>query len=295
MLLTLALAAAIQDAEWFPLKDDHRWTYETGDGKESVKADMGESKVGDKTGRSLSGFGQWEVFAEAAVVAVTKEGVTVLRLGKAKPDLLWVKFPLKAGDTWTSKGNFGDVMVEFTFATAAEEEIEVPAGKYKAFKVTATFADEEGTKGELVTWYAKGVGEVRSETTIDNRGKKVTIGRKLKKFETEPRPADLTTPKGTVEAFFAAVRKGNKEAVYALMTPAWAEREKSWDKSFTKAMFELGWSVVSATIREPATKDDTATVSVRAIFKTPKRDEDPEGMHFTLVKKDGKWLIDKLE
>jgi hypothetical protein len=79
------------------------------------------------------------------------------------------------------------------------------------------------------------------------------------------------------------------------MTPAWAEKEKSWDKAFTKAMFELGWSVVSATIREPAIKDDVATVSVRAIFKTPKRDEDPEGMHFTLVKKDGKWFIDKLE
>ena len=105
--------------------------------------------------------------------------------------------------------------------------------------------------------------------------------------------ADQTTPRGTVDAWIAAAKAKDKEALLALGTPEWAEKERTWKKSFTNALFEGGWELVSAEVREPSIEGDTANVSARAQFMHDGK-PDGEGLRFTLVLKNGRWLITTL-
>ncbi|HEU4742356.1 MAG TPA: hypothetical protein VFS50_12255 [Meiothermus sp.] len=59
---------------------------------------------------------------------------------------------------------------EFTFQIVAQEQIQVPAGTFPAFKVVLTQKGEFSAKGlsqpinySITQWYAKGVGLVRQE------------------------------------------------------------------------------------------------------------------------------------
>ena len=95
------------------------------------------------------------------VIAVSAEGLfRVSSNGKAlgTPIQLF-KSPPKVGATWKS----GDV----GFKIVGEEEVEVPAGKYKAFKVESPDSGAPNT----VLWFAPGVGLVKqtnasSETSV---------------------------------------------------------------------------------------------------------------------------------
>ena len=90
----------------------------------------------------------YEVSAGKVVRGTGDERRTVLDLGA------------KAG-TWTveTKGN-GQAAVTATFTVGKEEEVEVPAGKFKALPVTERWPHPEG---EIVNthWYAPGVGAVK--------------------------------------------------------------------------------------------------------------------------------------
>ena len=91
------------------------------------------------------------------------------------------------GTTWevddpgATPGNY----LKFIYTVSAEEEIEVPAGKYKAVKVEMRSRSE--VEGRLLpetsratTWYAKRVGEIKSIQTEPDG--KVIGGSVLKSF-----------------------------------------------------------------------------------------------------------------
>lgn len=105
--------------------------------------------------------------------------------------------------------------------------------------------------------------------------------------------ADQTTPRGTVDAWVAAAKAKDKDALLALGTPEWAEKERTWKKSFTKALFEDGWELVSAEVREPEIEGETARVSARAQFMHDGK-PDGEGLRFTLILQNGRWVITTL-
>lgn len=79
------------------------------------------------------------------------------------------KSGLKAGDTWKvehtgpRKG-----LGETTFTVGKEEEVEVPAGKYKAIPVTRELPLDGRRGAKTTTWYAPGVGVVKKE--VDSLG-----------------------------------------------------------------------------------------------------------------------------
>ena len=52
-----------------------------------------------------------------------------------------------------------------TSTVAAEEEVEVPAGKVKAVRVETEYSDNGGPIQKGTSWYARGVGEVKSVYT----------------------------------------------------------------------------------------------------------------------------------
>jgi hypothetical protein len=172
--LLVALTAVTQD--YFPLKEGMQWTYAMGDGTDSIKKVASKQTVDGKDCLVVRGLGAWGVFRdEPATLLASKDGVRIVRMAEFK-DLLWLKNPLQAGDKWSSGFLQNEVL--------GEEEVQVPAGAYKALKVRARFGDDEGTSGEWITWYAAGVGEVKSTVTV-TQGKKApqTFTRVLKKFE----------------------------------------------------------------------------------------------------------------
>jgi hypothetical protein len=95
------------------------------------------------------------------VMEVSGKGVSRLAsFGKDLPEpVVLLKLPARAGDTWTSGGS--------TTTIGKEEEIEVPAGKYKAV-VVVNEMERDGSKVKTTAWFAVGVGMVKSVTTVND-------------------------------------------------------------------------------------------------------------------------------
>jgi hypothetical protein len=99
--------------------------------------------------------------------------------------------------------------------------------------------------------------------------------------------------RAVVDAYLAAAKVPDEAAMLALGTPEWREREKTWQKGFTVNIVRKGYALKSAEVREPEVSGETATVSVRAVFLDQGRD-DPEGMRFSLERREGRWWISDL-
>jgi hypothetical protein len=99
--------------------------------------------------------------ATEAVTEVSAKGVfRVSVAGRPLPALqALLKLPAKAGDAWEVRpaGPGGPV---FAYTVGKEEEVEVPAGKFKAVPVEMK-ADAFGRVQTTKTWYAPGVGAVK--------------------------------------------------------------------------------------------------------------------------------------
>jgi len=68
----------------------------------------------------------------------------------------------KAGATWEAVWNEGRAEWKTTYTVGDEEEVEVPAGKFQAVRVSRVI-DGGGLKQQRATdWYAPGVGRVKS-------------------------------------------------------------------------------------------------------------------------------------
>ena len=183
-ILMLATLLVTQDAvDYCPLKPGMKWTYQTDEGAEVVKAVREGPEPGEKNLVSVSNFGAWGFFRKEALVRVAKDAIEVSRLSTSTVEFMWLRTPLKPGEKWISKIKLNKVDAELESAVEGEEEIEVPAGKFKCVKVKMVMKDAEGTGGEFTTWYAKGVGEVSTALTVENGRKRLKLTRKLVKFE----------------------------------------------------------------------------------------------------------------
>jgi hypothetical protein len=99
--------------------------------------------------------------------------------------------------------------------------------------------------------------------------------------------------RAVVEAYLVAAKALDADAMLALGTPEWREKEKTWKKGFTVNITQRDYKLKSYVLREPAIEGETATLSVRAVFLDQGK-EDGEGMTFSLVRKDGRWWISDL-
>jgi hypothetical protein len=77
-----------------------------------------------------------------------------------------LKLPVRAGDTWESPlGGQPDTPVRYT--TNKEEEVEVPAGKFRAVRIDSMVKVKGITLG-TTDWYARGVGLVKTTTRAND-------------------------------------------------------------------------------------------------------------------------------
>jgi len=171
--LLLFFAVVQEDRDLFPTQEGCSWLYNL-DGEDVTVTIVGKEKVGDQECTVFRK--ESEKGAAKELFAVTEKGVFFYPGGDRFKDnpVPRLKFGTKKGDTWEWKAEDQEGKYEHQ----GEEEIEVPAGKFKGIKIHVT-AEGGGQRYEVTRWYAAGIGVVKEETT--RGGKTSTL--ELKKFE----------------------------------------------------------------------------------------------------------------
>jgi hypothetical protein len=100
---------------------------------------------------------------------VSAKGLAEGRFGSREndPPIPRLRLPFKAGDSWDWEPRKADDVRQrkFKFKLVGEEEVEVPAGKFKAVRV----AEEEESRGRTTrhdAWYAPKVGLIKRTTQL---------------------------------------------------------------------------------------------------------------------------------
>jgi hypothetical protein len=168
--------------DYYPLKVGTKWHYELNANGNKMTVINAIAKVEDIDGKSLS---RLETTIDDQVKAtehltVTDKGVFRHRIkGIAiTPPVCLLKFPVKDGESWNSDLKIGEEQVSFKAKAGKEEEVTVPAGKYKAvtseLEVTAS-----GVNVKTRYWFAKDVGVVKQTIEVNN----TNVEMELSKFE----------------------------------------------------------------------------------------------------------------
>ena len=107
-------------------------------------------------------------------------------------------------------------------------------------------------------------------------------------------PPDQEQPRHVVAAYIAAADAGEEQRAFALMTPACAERERSWKPSFSTAIFDRGYHFHVVRLQEEQVSEQSAELQLGVVFLDGKGEPDKEGMLFRLVRVEGQWWLDEI-
>ncbi len=146
--------------DYFPLLPGTAWEYGVGESTVTVEVQDYTERDGVRTGTLVTNANGKEVASESIRVDASGVYRTRINATKIEPPVLLLKFGIKDETEWATKCKVGEAKVDFTFKLEGQEEIETPAGKYKAVKVTGV-GDIAGTKTQLAYHFAEGVGIVK--------------------------------------------------------------------------------------------------------------------------------------
>ena len=169
-----------KDSSYFPMDVGASGHYNSPEGKVTLKVSARE-KMSDLKCAKIEMTVEGNVIGNQHI-AVGSEGLVRVAYNgqKIEKPLLFLKLPPKAGESWnidtkitgqttdTIKGKF----------VAGEEEIEVPAGKYKTVTSTGDF-EINGQPAKFAYWFAENVGIVK--LTIDSGSTHLNL--ELQKYE----------------------------------------------------------------------------------------------------------------
>ncbi|HET6576042.1 MAG TPA: hypothetical protein VFG68_20745 [Fimbriiglobus sp.] len=170
LLLAVAPAAPVpkekaKTPNYYPTALGSRWVYKVGATEIATEVTAVESKSGARLATIATLVNGKAVATER--ISVTAKGVFRDRINKAdlKPPACILKSPLKSGDKWEVDSSVQGQVTKMSFTTGGSEEVEVPAGKYKAHRVDAdgTIA---GAQTGVTYWFAPDVGVVKIRYTI---------------------------------------------------------------------------------------------------------------------------------
>ena len=152
----------MKDEPYWPTAVGTKWVYEQG-GKE-----MPEEIT---HAEPLKGGVRLTIRAQGMdrTTDIGTDGVIQRTLSKWALDTQTVRFPLKAGDTWTFRMPIQDGLhcEAGTMTVGEAENVKVPAGTFRATKVVQTVTEAGGKPVNppytYTFWYAKGLGLVKLE------------------------------------------------------------------------------------------------------------------------------------
>lgn len=164
--LVAAPAPKAKDAVYFPTREGDKREYEVRAGGVTVEGGYTDTvtKVEKKDGALHVTITRERPDAKpfVTVIAVGAEGLSRVESDGQpldKPALL-LKLPAKAGTTWDHEGGGA------THTVVGEEEVEVPAGKYKAVRVDLA---AKGSESKTSLWFAPAVGLVKMSHSDSDR------------------------------------------------------------------------------------------------------------------------------
>jgi len=180
---------------YYPLAKGNKWVFSTdySDDTELVHEVTGTEKIGDvecfivehKTVSPALGTRmmrkEW--------LAADGDGTVIHKIQRGRSEMAVakpfhkVRNAMKKDEEWKGEAKAEENPPQYTIRVEEEADVEVPAGKYKAWKVHLKI--ESGTRhaAEGTEWYVKNIGVVKSEITIRAGGEDFTLVSELKKFE----------------------------------------------------------------------------------------------------------------
>jgi len=195
MAVELAAQDKLKETPYYPLKVGTTWHYRAGDSKFTIRV-VRHEKVGDafcallettRDGKvvgsehltvAADGVYRYDLAQRIRSISDGKKTVADV-FGSFRPPMLLLKLPPKKGDSWKVDSQSDGKTFRGRFQVA-EQEITVPAGTYKTFRVTSQDLEVYSLKPILTTFFAAGVGMVKQ--IIEMGDAKIEI--ELEKFET---------------------------------------------------------------------------------------------------------------
>ena len=175
VLLALVVPAGsaprLKDAsggDFFPTTVGDRWVtqmqYKSGTSEYTEVVTGVEKKDGGlvvTVGREANG----KLLPQTSDVRVSDKGIFRMSLLGTVYDEPYciLKRPLKPGESWTTQVKSGGTVTStFKYRAIKEETVEVPAGKFKTFRIEVDI-DSQGRPAKSVIWYDARVGAVKME------------------------------------------------------------------------------------------------------------------------------------
>ncbi|MBI3273056.1 MAG: hypothetical protein HYZ53_28965 [Planctomycetes bacterium] len=191
LLLTAGIVSAEDDL--VPFKDGATWTYDVTSTVDTMGVRVAQKGTATWTCNGKEG--------ESTVLVLTE---VLERKGRVRDLKLWVRSSPNSIEVSRTSGEelwllpadlktknksvkvkVGGADIAVETVVGDEEEVETPAGKFKAVKVTAQVSVAM-TKTERSVWYAPGVGAVKAVSRVVAGPARVEKELLLRKFEKEP-------------------------------------------------------------------------------------------------------------
>lgn len=178
VVLATALAAPCAAApkptapDYYPLKPGTKWHYRVTVGGRTGAVACRIAKVETIDGQPLARLetvvGEKSVASEH--LRTDAKGIYRHRANGLEPvpPIQLLRYPVKDGDRWESEFSVGEEKGKLAVVVIGKEEVEVPAGKYKAVKVEVN-TDSGGQKISTTYWFADGVGIVKQRSDLGGR------------------------------------------------------------------------------------------------------------------------------
>lgn len=217
-LVSLALAtvplAFVSAEQLIPTADGTTWLYEMTqeagaeftfsdskpgpDGKVHVLATYRITGTQEVDGKNLLKFEMHRdgVITNTDLMKVDERGISCVaridqygELTKLDPAQTMIAAPLKAGATWEFDGKLGDATVHQHYDVVGETDVDVPAGKFRAFHIHGE--QTSPVRMTIDRWFVNGLGIVKdvTETRMSGGDLRRRIALALKeKPKVAPRP-----------------------------------------------------------------------------------------------------------
>ena len=229
----------------FPSSEGTTWNYEMVQQRPSGDFDLtdqteeerfsvtyrlgGADKIDNKDLRRLEIY-RGDALENVDLIAIEEGGIICPArisadgaITKLIPPQQMLALPLQSGTSWSFDGTIGETKVKQRYQIAGEEDVDVPAGKFRAWRIRC--GQTLPAPATIDRWFVPGTGFVKVETTLNGPSggllQKTTL--KLKeapKVIANPKPAITRTESKGFTGGLSSEPNGKFKTKFKSSTPA---------------------------------------------------------------------------
>lgn len=192
--------AAAEPENYFPLQVGNTWNFDVHTGGQTmqmeyraVAAPVVENHPTVRIESEVNG-----TVSQVEYYETTPQGVLTIQRDLSgfhllfAPPQVFLKYPVKTGDSWDQKGTFSDesrglnISYQQQCKYLAMEEVTVPAGTFKAVKLQITIDTTDGTNETRIEGYryfSPGVGPIKEDFKISIQGMEIPVTGELTSYK----------------------------------------------------------------------------------------------------------------